>query len=270
MYALPKVDFCTALGNAFKNYSNFSGRIRRSEYWFFMLVVNILTFLFSLLEGLYASGIIRTYYYYYDSYYGYSDYRRKYNYDAITALMIILVIYIAFIMLPTLSATVRRLHDIGKRGEYIFVGLIPFFGGLTLLVYLCRDSMMEENEFGPSPKYTQNLINPVLQVQPQNYMAPLLPNDNYSINNVSNDNVIIPNQNINVVSNNNIITQNKNNIAPSQNINVVSNNNIIAQNKNNIVPNQKINVVSNNDINSNNSKPVQMNELSENKENKNV
>ena len=247
MYALPKVDFCTALGNAFKNYSNFSGRIRRSEYWFFMLVVNILTFLLLLLEILYAGGVIRTYYYY-DSYYGRSYDRYIYNYDAILALMIILVIYIAFIMLPTLSATVRRLHDIGKRGEYIFVGLIPFFGGLTLLVYLCRDSMMEENEFGPSPKYTQNLINPVLQVQPQNYMAPLLPNDNYSINNVSNDNVIIPNQNINVVPNNNIITQNKNNI----------------------VPNQKINVVPNNDINSNNSKPAQMNELSENKQYKNV
>ena len=270
MYALPKVDFCTAIGNAFKNYSNFSGRIRRSEYWFFILVVNILTFLFSLLEGLYGSGVIRIYYYYYDSYYGRPYDRYRYNDDAILALMIILVIYIAFIMLPTLSATVRRLHDIGKRGEYIFVGLIPFFGGLTLLVYLCRDSMMEENEFGPSPKYTQNLINSVLQAQPQNYMAPLISNDNNNIINVSNNNFITPNNIINVEPNNNIIAHNKNNIIPNQNINVVPNNNIIAQNKNNIVPNQKINVVPNNDINSNNSKPVQMNELSENKENKNA
>ena len=254
MYVLPMVKFCTAFTNAFKNYSNFSGRIRRSEYWFFILVVNLVTFFLLLFFMLSISGVIKPSYSYYD-YYDYRNYYR-YNDDAILAFMILLVIYIAFIMTPTLSATVRRLHDIGKSGEYIFVGLVPFFGGLTLLVYLCRDSMMEENEFGPSPKYTQNLINSVLQTQPQNYMAPLISNDNNNI--------------INVEPNNNIIAQNKNNIIPNQNINVVPNNNIIAQNKNNIAPNQKINVVPNNDINSNNSKPVQMNELSENKENKNA
>ena len=128
------VKFCTAFTNAFKNYSNFSGRIRRSEYWFFILVVNLVTFFLLLFFMLSISGVIKPSYSYYD-YYDYRNYYR-YNDDAILAFMILLVIYIAFIMTPTLSATVRRLHDIGKRGEYIFVGLVPFFGGLTLLVYL--------------------------------------------------------------------------------------------------------------------------------------
>ena len=92
--------------------------------------------------------------------------------------MILLTIHIAFITLPTLSATVRRLHDIGKSGCYIFVGLVPFFGGLTLLVFLCRDSMPEANEFGPPTKYTTNIISQTLQTQAQNYVAPLIPNDN--------------------------------------------------------------------------------------------
>ena len=56
-------------------------------------------------------------------------------------------------MLPVLSATARRLHDVGKRGEYMFIGFVPFFGGLTLLVLLCFDSHKNSNKFGPSPKY---------------------------------------------------------------------------------------------------------------------
>ena len=79
--------------------------------------------------------------------------------------MILLVIHIAFIMLPTLSIRVRRLHDIGKRGELFFVGLVPFFYGITLLVLLCRDSMTEANEFGPSPKYTPLLPMQLYRIQ---------------------------------------------------------------------------------------------------------
>jgi len=292
MYVLPMVKFCTAFTNAFKNYSNFSGRIRRSEYWFFLLVVNLVTFFLLLFFMLSISGVIRSSNPYYD-YYDYRNYYR-YNDDAISAFMILLVIYIAFIMTPTLSATVRRLHDIGKSGEYIFVGLVPFFGGLTLLVYLCRDSMTEANEFGPSPKYTPFITNSNsnLQTQNQSYSAPLLPNEKNSINDESSDNNIISNNNINninIATNNNIIAPNKNIIQPNNNIiapnnqYVAPNNNIIAPNKNiimpnnniNVVPNNNINVVPNNNINapnnntnSSNSKPVQMNILADNKEEK--
>ena len=79
MNAQPKVNFFTAIGNGFKNYINFSGRIRRSEYWFFMLIINFLTFFLLLLFMLYATGVIRTrtYNYYYDSPYYFSDYYRN-------------------------------------------------------------------------------------------------------------------------------------------------------------------------------------------------
>ena len=293
MYELPKVDCCTAFINAFKNYSNFSGRIRRSEYWFFLLVVNIVTFILLLFFVLFETKTI--YKYSYDYYDRYS--KRRYNYEGILAFVILLGIYVPFITLPTLSASVRRLHDIGKSGCYLFIGLVPFFGTLTLLVFLCRDSMPEANEFGPPTKYTTSIINQTLQTPAQNYMAPLIPNDNNSINNVLSDNIIVPNNNINVVPNNNI------NVIPNNNINVVPNNYIIVPNKNvivpnnqyivpnnqyivpnkniiipnnnmnyvqnqnmNVAPNNNVNAVPNNNINSNNSKPVQMNELSEKKE----
>ena len=285
MYELPKVDCCTAFTNAFKNYSNFSGRIRRSEYWFFLLVVNIVTFILLLFFILFETRTI--YKYSYDYYYRYS--RRRYNYEGMLAFRILLGIYIPFITLPTLSASARRLHDIGKSGCYLFIGFVPFFGGLTLLVFLCRDSMPEANEYGPPTKYTTNIINQTLQSPNQSYNAPLLPNDNISINTTTTDNIIAPNNNINVVPNNNyIIVPNKNVIVPNNqyivpnNQYIVPNNNVVyAQNKNIIMPNQNINVVPNQNINSvpnininaqnnntnnNNSKPVQMNELSEKKE----
>ena len=236
MNAQPKVNFFTAIGNGFKNYINFSGRIRRSEYWFFMLIINFLTFFLLLLFMLYATGVIRTrtYNYYYDSPYYFSDYYRNsyggYAYhddeNAIIALGVIFGVYVSFVMLPTLSATVRRLHDVGKRGEFIFIGLVPFFGGIALLALLCTDSMRETNEHGPSPKYS-NVVNNYLLFQPQmqNVSAPAVApltvpliqtNASPVPMNMMNNNINTINQNNNINSNNQNNNINNNNIIDNK------------------------------------------------------
>jgi len=46
---------------------------------------------------------------------------------------------------------VRRLHDTGKSGWYVFILLIPF-GGIWMLILLFTDSQMGPNEYGPNPK----------------------------------------------------------------------------------------------------------------------
>jgi len=161
MNARPIVNFFDALKNCFRNYASFKGRIRRSEYWWFMLVINVISVLLITLMFLYLTGVIgvRIPYYNPSSYDPYNrDYYPSYYHvshdsKATLALIIITCLYISGIMLPVLSATVRRLHDVGKRGEYIFIGFVPFFGGLTLLVLLCFDSHQKSNKFGPSPKY---------------------------------------------------------------------------------------------------------------------
>ena len=166
MNARPIVNFFDALKNCFRNYASFKGRIRRSEYWWFMLVINVISVLLITLMFLYLTGVIgvRIPYYNPSSYDPYNrDYYPSYYHvshdsKATLALIIITCLYISGIMLPVLSATVRRLHDVGKRGEYIFIGFVPFFGGLALLVLLCLDSHQKPNIFGPSPKYgTDNL-----------------------------------------------------------------------------------------------------------------
>lgn len=55
-------------------------------------------------------------------------------------------------LIPTLACGVRRLHDTGKSGAFILFGLIPFVGGIILLVFFVMDSAPGDNQYGPNPK----------------------------------------------------------------------------------------------------------------------
>ena len=185
MNARPMVNFFTALKNGFANYVNFKGRIRRSEYWFFMLVINFFTFLFTLLTFLYAAGIITITSYSYDGNYNgtsYDDIKKDMmvldNQVGLTVLIILSIIYFLCIVLPVLSATARRLHDVGKNGEYMFIAFVPFFGGLSLLVLLCLDSKQNKNKYGPSPKYVISEIDKNLDYEEANSLTDQMISDN--------------------------------------------------------------------------------------------
>lgn len=115
----------------FENYANFSGRARRSEYWYFQLVnfliqipLIVLLLVFALNES--AAGAM--------------------------ILGILLVLYVLAMFIPTLAVLVRRLHDSNKSGWYYFVSLIPFIGGIWLLILLFSDSDQGDNDYGPNPK----------------------------------------------------------------------------------------------------------------------
>ncbi|MEU6231053.1 DUF805 domain-containing protein [Streptomyces sp. NPDC047042] len=107
---------------ALKKYAVFSGRARRKEYWMFALFVGII---FAVLLGI-----------------GFAAH----------ALWIVSVAYLA-ILLPALGVTVRRLHDTGRSGWWIFFGIIPLVGPITLLVFYCLDGDQGENKYGPNPKF---------------------------------------------------------------------------------------------------------------------
>jgi len=61
-------------------------------------------------------------------------------------------LYVLAMLLPGLAVSIRRLHDIGKSGWYIFISLVPFIGGIWLFVLLVTDSEPLANEYGPNPK----------------------------------------------------------------------------------------------------------------------
>lgn len=63
----------------------------------------------------------------------------------------LVVLYSLAVLLPSLAVQVRRLHDTGRTGWWILIGLVPIVGGIVLLVFCVLDSV-PDNAYGPNPK----------------------------------------------------------------------------------------------------------------------
>jgi uncharacterized membrane protein YhaH (DUF805 family) len=51
-----------------------------------------------------------------------------------------------------MGGSVRRLHDTGHSGWWVFINLIPVIGAIILLIFLLTDSQEGANQYGPNPK----------------------------------------------------------------------------------------------------------------------
>ena|SRR5579862_1566690 len=110
-----------------KKYAVFDGRARRKEYWFFQLM-NTLVIVVLVVVGGVAPGM------------------------SFSPSRLLIVLYLCAVLLPSLGVTVRRLHDIGRSGWWIFISFVPFVGGIILLVFTFMDSQPNANQYGPNPK----------------------------------------------------------------------------------------------------------------------
>lgn len=111
------MDFSQAISSGFDNYTNFRGRARRSEYWYWLL--------FNLLVSLGASIVdasIRT---------------------SLVSALIGLALFI-----PGIAVTVRRLHDTDHSGWWIFISIIPIIGFIVLLIFFTKAGDPEPNRYG--------------------------------------------------------------------------------------------------------------------------
>lgn len=107
---------------ALKNFGDFKGRSRRSEYWYFSLFTVIFTIVAMVLDGLLWETPI-----------------------------LYFTVALAFFV-PGLAVAVRRLHDVGRSGWFYLIALIPLIGAIILLVWFCTDSVPGPNKWGPNPK----------------------------------------------------------------------------------------------------------------------
>jgi uncharacterized membrane protein YhaH (DUF805 family) len=112
-----------------KKYCIFSGRARRSEFWFFIL--------FNFIIAVLLQGAVWVY----------SD-----NMGLMMLFTIVSYMYSLAVLLPSLGVTVRRLHDVGKGGGWIFLVLVPIVGWIWLLILYVTDSESGNNRFGSNPK----------------------------------------------------------------------------------------------------------------------
>ena len=67
--------------------------------------------------------------------------------------------FIAFLalLLPTVSVSVRRLHDIGKSGWWILLAIIPivnFIGIFVIIVFTIMEGEEQPNQYGNVPTNT--------------------------------------------------------------------------------------------------------------------
>ena len=107
-----------------RNYTNFSGRARRKEYWYFVLVQMGLIIVAMILDAI--------------------------IFNSETGLFYIVVALGLF--LPGLAVTIRRLHDTSRSGWWFLLSILPLIGSIVLLVFLASDTKLETNQWGPPAK----------------------------------------------------------------------------------------------------------------------
>jgi uncharacterized membrane protein YhaH (DUF805 family) len=108
-----------------KKYAVFSGRTCRKEYWFFALFNFIIGLILSLLTLIPIVGNI---------------------------FVIISFAYSLGIIIPAIAVTIRRLHDIGRSGLSLFFIFIPLIGIIMLIVFMAKDGVSGENQYGRNIK----------------------------------------------------------------------------------------------------------------------
>lgn len=115
--------FTESVKTVYSKYATFSGRVTRSEYWWFALFFYA-TLLCAVLLGV-AMGIDKP-------------------------IFALIGIFVALSFIPIVALRVRRLHDIGKSGWWIFLGFVPYIGEIILFIFSVMGSD-GENEYGPDP-----------------------------------------------------------------------------------------------------------------------
>ena len=99
-----------------QNYATFSGRARRSEYWYFILFNAIISFGLGFVGGLMQVNWISS-------------------------------IYTFAVLIPSIAVAVRRMHDVGKSGWFV---VVPIYN----IILACTNGVQGDNEYGADPKAT--------------------------------------------------------------------------------------------------------------------
>ncbi len=129
--------FLEAYKAYWRNYVNFSGRSKRSEYWYTFLwnaIIMTIFWIIMLIIGL-SSASVAT-----GTAYPGEVFGAMYAGPALFILVIMWLFGIANII-PAISLMVRRFHDIGKSGWFVLLGLIPFVGSIIIIVFMCLPSV---------------------------------------------------------------------------------------------------------------------------------
>lgn len=140
--------FLAAIRNGYAKYATFSGRARRSEFWWWTLFEyvtrGILGAIYSMVMlSMLAPAMVD----------GISD-------DAAVTIVMgaifnpayfVLLAWSLSILLPTIAVGVRRLHDTGRSGWFYLLFFIPAVGTILMIVFTVQESEAKKNAWGAAP-----------------------------------------------------------------------------------------------------------------------
>lgn len=116
--------FVDAIESGFRKYFQFSGRASRSEFWYWVLF-NILG---GIVIGFFDAFILR-----------------------MPQLRPLGIIFSLTMIIPNISVTIRRLHDINRSGWWQLLSFIPIIGWIFLIKWDCTKGDENTNRFGDNP-----------------------------------------------------------------------------------------------------------------------
>jgi uncharacterized membrane protein YhaH (DUF805 family) len=102
--------------NALKQYTDFSGRATRKDYWMFVLIYILLYIALLIIDAVLSTGWLS-------------------------------VLFTIGLLVPSISCAARRLHDTGRSGWWQLIYFIPLIGLIIMLVFLSQASH-GDNKYG--------------------------------------------------------------------------------------------------------------------------
>lgn len=129
-------DIAVATRTVISKYAVFSGRASRQEYWWWVLAMFLLFAVLRVVDGVLVAPLI-----------GFAVFAPNAGQPLSMLAALLLVV-------PAISVGVRRLHDIGKSGWWVLVGLVPVLGTVILLYYYVQRGNEGPNQYGvPEPLF---------------------------------------------------------------------------------------------------------------------
>jgi uncharacterized membrane protein YhaH (DUF805 family) len=121
------MSFGAAIKSFWANYVNFKGRARRSEFWLAILFTTLVSVGISIVAP------------------GHTEQLNGINIQQSSQLS---NLWSLATLIPTLSITWRRLHDVDKSGGWFFFVFLPIVGWILLLLQLIKEGQPDSNRFG--------------------------------------------------------------------------------------------------------------------------
>jgi uncharacterized membrane protein YhaH (DUF805 family) len=117
------MSFADAVRSVLTQYAGFSGRARRSEYWYYMLAYLVAYAVMAVIGNVLSTSIP----------------------GALLSLAL---------LVPSIAVGIRRLHDTNRTGWFLLLGLVPLVN-ILLIVFLVGEGTPGPNQYGADPKGAQ-------------------------------------------------------------------------------------------------------------------